>query len=241
MKRKYGRTLQNVLENYNNFKQELSLMENGVESQAELEIEKEKYHEISLNLAQKLTIKRQTLAKELSVILTKELEKLELPKVKFEIAQENCELCSSGIDKVEFMISTNISEGLKPLIKVASGGEISRVMLALKTVFAKADFVESVIFDEIDTGISGSASQAVADEIKSLSNTHQVICITHQPIIAARADNHLFVVKKQDEKTKVNVYKLSDTEKVHAIAMLASGNDDETSLDFAKQLIGETK
>lgn len=241
LKRKYGRTLQNVLENFNNFKQELSLIENGVESQAELESEKKKYYEISLDLAQKLTVNRQTLAKDLSVILTKELEKLELPKVKFEIACENCELCSNGFDKVEFMISTNVSEELKPLIKVASGGEISRVMLALKTVFAKADFVESVIFDEIDTGISGSASQAVADEIKSLSNTHQVICITHQPIIAAKADNHLFVVKKQDEKTLVNVYKLSNTEKIHAIAMLASGNDDETSLDFAKQLIGETK
>ena len=239
LKRKYGRTLQNVAKNYNNFKNELSLIENGIESQAELETEKKKYYEISLNLAQKLTLKRQALAKDLSAILTKELEKLELPKVKFEISQENCELCGNGFDKIEFMISTNVSEGLKPLMKVASGGEISRVMLALKTVFAKADFVESVIFDEIDTGISGSASQAVADEIKSLTKTHQVICITHQPIIASKADNHLYVVKKQDEKTEVNVYKLSDTEKVHAIAMLASGNDDETSLDFAKQLIGE--
>ena len=143
------------------------------------------------------------------------------------------------MDKVEFLISTNISEDLKPLIKVASGGEISRVMLALKTVFALADSVETVIFDEIDTGISGSASQAVADEIKTLSTSHQVICITHQPIIASKADNHLFVVKKQEDTTVVNVYELSNQEKIHAIAMLASGNDDEKSLDFAKQLLGQ--
>lgn len=110
-------------------------------------------------------------------------------------------------------------------------------MLALKTIFANADSVETVIFDEIDTGVSGTASQAVADEIKTLSASHQVICITHQPIIAAKADNHLFVVKKQADTTLVNVYNLSEKEKIHAIAMLASGNDDEKSLEFAKGLI----
>ena len=180
------------------------------------------------------------MAKNLSEILTKELEKLELPKVRFEVACEKCELCQTGIDKVEFFISTNVSESLKPLIKVASGGEISRVMLALKTIFANADSVETVIFDEIDTGISGSASQSVADEIKTLSTSHQVICITHQPIIAAKADNHLFGVKKQNDKTEVNVYALSQTERIHAIAMLASGNDNEQSLEFAKQLISSS-
>ena len=239
LKRKYGRTLSNVIENLNKFKEELSLIENGEENQAELEAKQKEYYDISVELANKISEKRKPLAKELSFILTKELEKLELPKVRFEIAHENCELCANGFDKIEFLISTNVSEDLKPLMKVASGGEISRVMLAIKTVFAKADFVETVIFDEIDTGISGSASQTVADEIKELSKTHQVICITHQPIIAAKSDNHLFVVKKQAEKTDVKVYTLSETEKIHAIAMLASGNDDDKSLEFAKQLIGE--
>ena len=239
LKRKYGRTLENVIDNYNKFKEELSLIENGVESQAELEAKQKEYLEISTDLANKLSEKRKPLAQQLSAILTNELEKLELPKVRFEVHHEDCELCANGVDKIEFLISTNVSEGLKPLMKVASGGEISRVMLAVKTVFAKADSVETVIFDEIDTGISGSASQSVADEIKELSKTHQVLSITHQPIIAAKADNHLFVVKKQTDKTEVNVYSLSDTEKVHAIAMLASGNDSDKSLEFAKQLIGE--
>jgi len=239
LKRKYGRTLENVIANYNQFKKELSEIENCVENQAELEEAQKKYAELSTTYAKQLSLRRKDLAKNLSILLTKELEKLELPKVRFEISCEKCELCNNGFDKVEFLISTNISEDLKPLIKVASGGEISRVMLALKTVFAIADSIETVIFDEIDTGISGVASQAVADEIKTLSSSHQVICITHQPIIAAKADNHLFVVKQQDEKTTINVYSLNETEKVHAIAMLASGNDDEKSLEFAKQLIGE--
>ena len=237
LKRKYGRTLENVIENYRKFKEELSLIENGVENQAGLEILVKKYYEISTNLAKKLSENRKTLSQNLSVILTKELEKLELPKVRFEVSCEPCELCKTGFDKIEFLISTNVSEEIKPLMKVASGGEISRVMLAIKTVFALQDSVETVIFDEIDTGISGTASQAVADEIKKLSETHQVISITHQPIIAAKADNHLFVVKKQEESTFVNVYSLSEKERVHAIAMLASGNDDEKSLEFAKQLM----
>ena len=238
LKRKYGHTLENVIENYKKFQEELSLIENEVENQAELEIETKKYYEISVDLAKKLSENRKKLSAELSAVLTKELEKLELPKVRFEVKCEPCELCKNGFDNIEFMISTNVSEDVKPLSKVASGGEISRVMLALKTVFALQDNVETVIFDEIDTGVSGSTSQAVADEITALSKTHQVLCITHQPIIAAKADNHLFVVKKQTDTTLVNVYSLSNTEKVHAIAMLASGNDDEKSLDFAKQLIG---
>ncbi|MBQ7450295.1 DNA repair protein RecN [bacterium] len=239
LKRKYGHTLENVVENYKKFKEELSLIENGVENQAELELEVKKYYEVSVDLAKRISENRKQLAKELSEVLTKELEKLELPKVRFEVRCEDCELYKNGFDNVEFLISTNVSESVKPLIKVASGGEISRVMLALKTVFAVEDNVETVIFDEIDTGVSGTASQAVADEIKILSKTHQVLCITHQPIIAAKADNHLFVVKKQTDTTLVNVYSLSETEKIHAIAMLASGNDDEKSLEFAKGLMGE--
>ena len=237
LKRKYGRTLENVLENYKNFKEELLLIENGVESQAELDLETKKYYAASIELAEKLSENRKKLSAELSTVLTKELEKLELPKVRFEVMCKPCELCKNGLDNVEFLISTNVSEDVKPLSKVASGGEISRVMLALKTVFANQDNVETVIFDEIDTGVSGSVSQAVADEIKTLSKTHQVLCITHQPIIAAKADNHLFVIKKQTDTTLINVYSLSNTEKIHAIAMLASGSDDEKSLEFAKQLI----
>ena len=143
----------------------------------------------------------------------------------------------NGIDKVEFLISTNVSEPLKPLAKTASGGEISRVMLAIKTIFAQADKTNTVIFDEIDTGISGSASQAVADSIVNLAKTHQVILITHQPIIAAKATSHFYVRKLQEETTKVNVYNLKGENRVKAIALLSAGDINEESMAFAMRLL----
>ena len=126
---------------------------------------------------------------------------------------------------------------MKPLEKVASGGEISRVMLALKSIFAQNDDIDTVIFDEIDTGISGKTSQAVADEIVSLSKYRQIIMITHQAILAAKADCHLYVKKTQGDSTQVNVYKLSETDRLNALAELASGEITEESLSFAKTLI----
>ena len=135
------------------------------------------------------------------------------------------------------MISTNISEGLKPLAKVASGGEISRVMLAIKTIFAQSDNIDTVIFDEIDTGISGKTSQAVADEVKELSKYMQIIMITHQAIIASKSDKHFYVKKTQDGKTSVDISVLEDNAKLKAIAELAGGEVTEESLKFAKTLM----
>ena len=143
----------------------------------------------------------------------------------------------NGIDNVEFLISTNISEDLKPLAKVASGGEISRVMLAIKTIFAQSDNIDTVIFDEIDTGISGKTSQSVAEEVKELSKFMQVIMITHQAIIASKADRHIFVRKTQDGTTSVDITVLEGNEKLKAIAELASGGVNEESLNFAKMLL----
>ena len=165
---------------------------------------------------------------------------MELPKVKFAINFERGELNSNGFDKVEFLISTNISEGLKPLAKVASGGEISRVMLAIKAIFAQSDNIGTVIFDEIDTGISGKTSQSVADEVKELSKYMQIIMITHQAIIASKSDRHLYVKKTQNEKTSVEISVLENEAKLRAIAELAGGEITEQSLNFAKTLIEAT-
>ena len=151
---------------------------------------------------------------------------------------EPCELSIDGIDKVEFLISTNISEELKPLAKVASGGEISRVMLAIKTIFAESDNIDTIIFDEIDTGISGKTSQSVADEVKELSKFMQIIMITHQAIIAAKSDRHLYVKKTQDNTTNVDISILDNNSKLKAIAELASGEITNESLELAKALIG---
>ena len=157
--------------------------------------------------------------------------------MRFEIGFEESELGINGIDKVEFLISTNISEGLKPLAKVASGGEISRVMLAIKSIFAQSDNIGTVIFDEIDTGISGKTSQSVADEVKGLAKFMQIIMITHQAIIASKSDLHIYVRKTQDDTTNVDISILEDDFKLKAIAELAGGEITEESLKFARMLV----
>ena len=184
-----------------------------------------------------LTSSRKQLSEHLGSVMTKQLEKLDMPKVRFGISITPCDYCLNGCDNVEFLISTNVSEEPKPLAKIASGGEISRVMLAIKTIFAKADNIDTIIFDEIDTGISGNACQAVAQTISELAKSHQIISITHQPIIAAKSDRHFYVAKTQDEQTTVKVYNLNEENKIKAIAMLAAGEITEDSIKFAKQLI----
>ena len=238
LKRKYGNTLEAVLNTYDELCKELN--EISFSSEDLVRVEKE-IKDIQLELNEQSTIisnARKELAKVLSQAVTKELEKLELPKSKFEIDIQPCEMNDKGVDRVEFLISTNVSELPKPLSKTASGGEISRIMLAIKTIFAKADNTNTVIFDEIDTGISGSASQAVADSIVQLSKSHQVILITHQPIIAAKADSHFYVKKEQAETTKVKVFDLKEENRIKAIALLSAGEINEESTAFAKKLLG---
>lgn len=188
-------------------------------------------------IAADISEKRKDYAKVLSVYIQEKLEKLELPKARFEISVQPKELSPDGCDDVEFLISTNVSEELKPLAKVASGGEISRVMLAIKSIFAQTDDIDTVIFDEIDTGISGRASQSVADEIVELSKYHQIILITHQAIIASKADKHFYVKKSQTDETKVEVYVLKDDNRIKALAELAGGDINDRSMEFARSLV----
>ncbi len=237
LKRKYGRTLEEVLTHYEKIAEELNSIGFSAEQIVELEQKIETLQNELHNLSQKLTISRKNNAPILSEKITNELEKLELPKARFSIAVKQCDMNINGCDDVEFLISTNISEDLKPLIKVASGGEISRVMLAIKSIFAESDEVNTVIFDEIDTGISGKASQAVADELCELSKSHQVIVITHQPIIAAKGMKHFYVAKSQKDTTKISVHDLNEENKLKAIAILASGDVTEESLNLARQLV----
>lgn len=237
LKRKYGKTLEEVLSTYERLSNELHGIEFSAENVVELEKKIEELEAQLATMAQKLSDSRIKNASYLSEVITKELEKLELPKSRFSISIERCNLGMNGTDSVEFLISTNISESLKPLIKVASGGEISRVMLAIKSIFANSDKVSTVIFDEIDTGISGKASQSVADALLALSASHQVIVITHQPIIAAKGTKHFYVAKSQKDITRVSVHDLNEENKLKAIAILASGDVTEESLNLARQLI----
>lgn len=237
LKRKYGGTLEAVIETFDNLSQELNAIEFSTQNIDEL---KAKISQIRSELeksACEITENRRNYSQVLSVLIEEKLGKLELPKARFSISVEPKELSSDGADNVEFLISTNVSEDLKPLAKVASGGEISRVMLAIKSIFAQSDDINTVIFDEIDTGISGKASQSVADEIAELSKYHQIILITHQPIIASRADKHFYVRKSQSDETKVEVYVLTGENRIKALAELAGGEINEQSIEFAKSLI----
>lgn len=239
LKRKYGSTLEEVINQYENLKNEYEQIEYSTLNVEEIE---EKIQSVLVQLDSKADVisqQRKDYAQILSSLLVEKLEQLELPRVRFEIAIEDTELNINGKDKVEFLISTNVSEDLRPLAKVASGGEISRVMLAIKTIFAQNDEIDTVIFDEIDTGISGKTSQSVADEIVELAKYHQIILITHQAIIASKAEKHFYVTKSQEgEQTQVGVYVLEGENKVKALAELAGGEINDQSLEFARSLVG---
>ena len=237
LKRKYGGTLENVLKTYTQVSDELAKIEFSTNNIEQLEKEiKEKETQL-YSIAKEISENRQNYAQVLSVLIQDKLAVLELPKARFEIKITPKDLSANGIDNVEFMISTNVSEELKPLAKVASGGEISRVMLAIKSIFAQNDDIDTVIFDEIDTGISGKATQSVADEMVGLSRSHQIIVITHQAIIASKADKHFYVRKSQEDQTKVEVYVLTGDNKIKALAELAGGTINDQSIEFAKSLL----
>ena len=242
LKRKYGsgsaeKPLENILNTFEELQNEYSAIINFESNIEELEIKVDNLHSKLKKLAEEISSKRKMYSEVLSSLIVEKLEKLELPKVQFKIDIQNTELNKFGIDNVEFLISTNVSEPLRPLAKVASGGEISRVMLALKTIFAQHDDIDTVIFDEIDTGISGKTSQKVSEEISELANYRQIIMITHQAIIASKADKHIYVKKVQGDSTQVGIYELNESDKLKAIAELASGEITDESLEFAKTLV----
>lgn len=237
LKRKYGNSLEEILTTYERLSKELESIEISGQKAEETEQKIKNVHKKLSELANFISENRKKGAKSLSKPVEQELEKLELPKSRFEIRVEQTDLSANGCDDVEFFITTNVSNDLAPLAKTASGGEISRVMLAIKTIFAQADDIDTVIFDEIDTGISGKAALSVSEEIANLAKYRQILLITHQAIIAAKADKHFLVTKNQDKETNIDIKALNDDEKVFALAGMASGGADEHSLEFARTLL----
>jgi DNA repair protein RecN (Recombination protein N) len=238
LKRKYGPSLQNIVDNLEKFAKELQKIEFAPEKLIEIEEEITLLEKKLGILSQNLSKSRKNISKTLSMLIENEIVKLEMAKAKFDIQILEKEINIKGLDDVEFLITTNPGEPLKPLSKIASGGETSRVVLAIKTVFANEDNIGTVIFDEIDSGISGKASQTVATELAKLSKSHQVLCITHQPIIASMADRYFYVEKNQKEnQTEVIVKILENEDKQRELAKLAGGTLDEEYLLFAKQLL----
>lgn len=189
--------------------------------------------------AQKLTKSRLSSAKKLSAAICEELEFLDMPNVRFEIKCEDIGLTENGRDSIEFLISANMGEEPKPLAKIASGGELSRIMLAIKNVLAESEGVDTMIFDEIDTGVSGRAAQKIALKLRSVSKGKQVICVTHLAQIASQGDVHLYISKAvSDGKTFTQIRSLGADERIDEIARIMGGMEiTRLQLESAKEML----
>ena len=260
LKKKYGGSLDAVIEHREKIGKEFTMAENFEKEIQKLKEQIESERKICSASAQRLSTKRQELVGNIGKLVCTELAKLGIANAQFNVKIENhvlgkldgeansayvklgrdyYEATPNGIDFVEFYISTNIGEDVKPLVKVASGGEISRVMLALKTILAKADRLPILVFDEIDVGISGRIAQAVGKSLKGLSQFHQVIAITHLPQIAGYADCH-FAVEKHESRKRMSstMRKLTEEERIHEVAKLLSGEEvTKASLNGAREIM----
>ncbi|HIT86473.1 MAG TPA: DNA repair protein RecN [Candidatus Coprocola pullicola] len=225
LKRKYGGSIEEILDFYQKAEKELDFLSNSEEIVQKLNKQKKNIEQELMKQAEILSNIRKEKAKQIQKNIEQQLWDLEMKHGKFAIAiEDKKEISLHGKDKVEFLISANAGEELKPLAKIASGGEMSRVMLALKTVLAEADSIEVFIFDEIDTGVSGRTAQKVAEKMALIGKSHQIICITHLPQIAAMADHHFLIEKTtQQEKTITTVKPLNEEESAHEIARLIGG------------------
>lgn len=241
LKLKYGSTILEILEYKNDIEKKLSLInfENS-----ELDIlkrkkkeKKEQYYELS----QKLSEYRKNIAINLETTIYEHLKDLNMVGAKFKVNFSKRDVISyKGTDEVEFLMTTNMGEDYKPLSKIASGGEVSRIMLALKIVFSEVDNISVLIFDEIDTGISGETVKKVAEKLKYLSEKVQVICVTHSPQIAGKSNQQFFIKKEVENNfTETKVYELNTEERIREIARIISGDSiSEVSMNHAREIMG---
>ncbi|WP_302758251.1 DNA repair protein RecN [Ligilactobacillus salivarius] len=244
LKRKYGDTIEDILHYHSRIVKELREMENAEQNSEKQERQLSEALEKVKELAIKLSKQRKKSAKKLEKMIHEQLSALYMDKAVFEVKfLNNSKLYSKGIDKVEFYIQTNPGEEMGPLAKIASGGELSRIMLALKTIFSQKMGVTSIIFDEVDTGVSGRVAQAIAEKISQISNNSQVLCITHLPQVAAIADNHYYISKSvNDGRTETSLEELDEKQKIREIARMLSGSEiTELTLKHAEELIKMSK
>ena len=243
-KRKFGETLEQILEFADNGEAELRQLENMEKEIAALEVEVLSLEKEMCKTASHLSARRKLTANTLEKAMVGELTSLAFDKPSFKVEWADVEqtpesMRVTGWDKGEFYFSANLGEAPKPLAKIASGGELSRLMLAMKCLLAKKDMVETVIFDEVDSGIGGEAAEAVARKIQELAGHHQVFCITHLPQIAARGNIHFLVAKGvQEGRTQTRVLRLSEQKRVSEIVrMLAGDSATEQTQAWAKDLL----
>ena len=239
LKRKYGNNIEEILNYKEEIEVEINRIENIDEYNNKLKAQMKKLEAEMNELAEKIHNLRTQNSKLLSQNINQTLKDLEMPnaKVNIHVDYKENEFFETGKDQVEIYITTNLGEDEKPLIKIASGGEMSRIMLAIKKVLSEADKMPVLVFDEIDTGISGKAANAVAEKLSSISQNHQVICISHLASIAANADYNYFISKNvKGERTNTNIKQLNEDETIKEIARISSGEINEIALEYAQRL-----
>ena len=239
LKRKYGNNIDEILKYADEIDEEIRKIENADEYNQKLRLEQEKLeHEMNL-IAEKISEIRKENAQKLNEKINQELVDLEMQNAKINIKVEYKvnEFFENGKDQVEIFIKTNVGGNENKLAQIASGGEMSRIMLAIKKVLAEVDRMPIMIFDEIDTGISGKATKSVANKLKTISKNHQVLCISHLAPIAAIADYNYFISKKvQNERTSTEIKLLDEQEVLYEIARISSGEVNEVTLKYASEL-----
>ncbi len=246
LEHKYGESLADVLAYYDQIKEELTDMEAAADSGSDLEERLNAVQADLLNQGNALSQVRQTAARKLAKQVHTQLKELYMDKAVFEVNFAKTKkpvFSATGIDQVQFYIQTNPGEAMGPLARIASGGELSRVMLALKTIFAQGEGVTSIIFDEVDTGVSGRVAQAIADKIRLIAEGSQVLCITHLPQVAAVAQHHLLIQKRvHDQRTTTSVTPLNTNQRVEELArMLAGDTITKLAREHASELLTMAK
>lgn len=236
---KYGETEQDMLYYLDEAVKKRAAFENSEEELEKLNVRYDEIFNKTVALAQKLTDLRKSTAEKLGTEICKQLEFLDMPKIKFTTSFEKGNLSANGWDKIEFLIATNVGETAKPLAKIASGGELSRIMLAIKSIIAQKDSIDTLIFDEIDTGVSGKASRKIGLKLKELGAFTQVICVTHSAQIASVADSHFLIEKNvENDRTYTNVTVLDYDGRKNELARIMGGiNATESLLKSAEELL----
>ena len=239
LKKKYGSSVEEMLTYLERSREELDRIEYADDRLAQLAEKCKSQERAAREAAHALTDKRRAAAKELETRISRELSELDMPKLRFSIDFQEKELSEDGTDTVEFLMSANVGEDLRPIRKIASGGELSRIMLALKNVLAEQDSVMTMVFDEVDTGVSGRAAQRVAEKLARLSRTRQVLCVTHLPQLTAMADVHFGVEKGEENgRTLTRVRELDRAARRAEIARMSGGDQpSETMLSGAEELL----
>ena len=241
--KKYGPELDDVLTTLENSQNELDELSGAEQSLDELNKEKERLLAEVSKKAKALSDHRKKAGERFVSQVTEELEFLNMPKVKLVVQQKTGKLTINGMDSIEFLISANLGEEPKPIAKIASGGELSRIMLALKNVIAEKDSIGTLIFDEIDTGVSGRAAQKIGIKLKQISRLRQVLCVTHLAQMAVMADNHLLTEKNiQGDRTVTTVRTLDHEQRKYEIARIMGGeNITELMLENAEQYLKDAE